>query len=311
MQVYDINSFDLKNTAVALGHFDSIHKGHIKIIKKTVDYAKENGLISVVYLFANEPLNIVLNANFKPLCTLKKRIELLETLGVDAVVTQEFDKTFMNIECRKFVELYLKEKLDAKAVFTGFNYHFGKNAEGDTEALKKICFSFNISVDVIEEEKVDGISVSTTQIKKFVENGDMENTEKFLGRAYSLCGVVEHGNRIGTNILKLPTANIQIPKDIIMPKYGVYISDVLIEGKSFNSLTNIGAKPTFNDNHKVIETHIFGEVQSIYGKKIEILFRKYMRDIKKFKNAYDLSEQLKKDIYAAEIYFNNKNEVLL
>ncbi len=305
MKIYHLDdSLCLKNSAVALGEFDSIHKGHMEIIRKTVSYAKENGLLSIVIMFENNPANLISGKNILPVNTLKNRYEILESLGVDAVLSLKFDKNIMDMPHYDFFEEIICKWADAKYLSVGFNYRFGKGGKGDNSYLSKVCKEKGITLNIIQEVKVLGDTVSSTRIRKLLENGMIEEANLLSGRPFSIEGVVEKGNQLGGSLLGFPTANIRLPEDSIIPKYGVYIVEAELSGKRYKAFTNIGERPTVNKKEAVIETHIFDkDFGPLYGEEIKIYFYKYIREVVTFKSPDELIKRLKMDKEVAIEYF--------
>lgn len=293
------NSIELKNyikekkTAVALGSFDALHKGHIKVINSCVEYARKNQLLSVVQL--------VEIPNSKRVNSLEKRLEILEELGADIVVIEEFSPEFKSVRYTDFVREYLAVRYNAAAVFSGENYRFGYMAEGDTQKLTTECKRFEISVFVLDCVQLEGV-ISSTEIRKFVEMGDIEKATEYMGRPFSMSGRVVHGKALGRK-LGFPTANIEIPNGFVVPQSGVYAARVVVDGKRYFSVVNIGTKPTVDDKKPNIEAYMFDFNDEIYGDEIEIEFYKKLRDIKKFENVKELSRQIELDKSLAEEYF--------
>lgn len=303
----DIENIGLKNTAVAIGEFDALHIGHIKIINKAVSNAKAMGLKSLVFMFENNPLDIVHNTKVKAINSIDKRIKILEGLGVDIVVISKFDKKIMEIPKEKFFDNYLIEKFGAKSISVGFNFSFGRKGEGDTAYLAKRCDNCNIKLDIISEVAISGKTVSSTRIRELISSGNVETAAVLLDRFFSISGTIVKGNQIGGKLLGFPTANIEMPENNIVPEYGVYITRAVIDGLSYPSITNVGEKPTVGKNHTGIETHIIGaEFGELYGKCIEVEFCEYIRKISSFKNADELISQLEKDKNKAIKYFKEQ-----
>ena len=276
---------DGKKTAVALGSFDAMHKGHTEVIGGAVAYARQNDIPAVVQL-VEIPRDVKVN-------TLEKRIKILEKLGADIVVIEEFSPEFKSVGYKEFVSEYLAERYNAAAVFSGDNYRFGHMAEGDTMKLHEECSKFGIEVFVKTCVKLDRI-ISSTEIRGLVRDGKMEKVNEYMGRPFSVSGEVVHGKALGRKI-GFPTANINIPEGVVEPKEGVYLSRVLVEGMVFYGITNIGAKPTVDVAERTIETYIKDYRGDLYGKVIEIQFLKRIRDIQKFDSIEGLKAQLEKD----------------
>ncbi|MDO5311264.1 MAG: riboflavin kinase, partial [Clostridia bacterium] len=211
MQIYrlgsDISAMPkLKNTAVALGRFDAVHRGHMCIIGEAVSYAKKNNLKSVVFMFENDPSEIVSGKVVPEINTQRQREEILEALGVDIVVVKTFDREIMELDCETFIRVYLVELLGAEFASAGFNYRFGRGGAGNVDILRSICAKHGIFVSAVDEVS-DGGTISSTRIRKLISDGDMETATRLLGRYFKISGVVMHGNRLGGKIIGFPTAN--------------------------------------------------------------------------------------------------------
>lgn len=294
---YGSENFEKMKTAVALGDFDAIHKGHIKIISSAGKYAKEHNCVWTVHMFSRRP-----NKTVKTINDREKRLKILEELGVEAVVVENFTDEIKNTSCEKFITEYIAKRLNAKAVFVGENYHFGMSAAGDAKVLEKLCREQGIKTFISKYEKTDGIPVSSTRIREMIENGDVEKARELMTRSFSLSGEVVKGKQIGRTI-GFPTANVEYPRDTVIPQQGVYITMCRIGNEKFSSVTNVGEKPTVSETGENIETAINGFSGDIYGEKIEIEFIRKIRDIKKFDKLSDLSEQLENDMNKAKAYF--------
>ncbi len=285
---------NLQGTAVALGQFDAIHIGHRDIICDVVDYARQNGLKSVVYMFENDPSDIVSGRNTLRINTLEKRFGIIKEFGADIVIARRFDEELMKLSCIEFIEHYICNMLNAKCITVGYNYRFGNKGEGSAETLASECSLRGIKVHIVPEVKLGGVSVSSTVIREKISLGDVEGAAQLMGRRFSLSGKVAEGNRIGRE-LGFPTANMQIPKGRLLPKFGVYETRTHINGKVYPSVTNIGGKPTVDNGCFCIETHICAEVGDIYGELIEVEFCSFLREIVRFEGLEPLAEQLRKD----------------
>lgn len=279
-----------KKTAVALGSFETIHKGHIKIISQTVSYAKENGLLSVVSIFKDP----VLKSENTACETLEERLEILESLGADIVVVFDFNEKFRSLSYVEFFKHYITEMLDAKKVFTGFNYRFGSKAEGDTKKLKILCEKSGTELYVeppVKEKKL----ISSTYIRSLILKGKAEDIINYLSRPYSVSGTVEKGRKIGSKI-GFPTANLCYPKNKVIIKEGVYFGRTSFDEKSYFCIINVGEQPTVTKEHTPkIEVHLLDFCGDLYGKKIKTEFLKKLRDQKSFADLSKLKTQLEYD----------------
>ncbi len=303
MRVYKSSeNLRIEDSAVALGDFDAIHKGHIEIINSAGEYARENGLLWTVYMFSQRP-----NKMGKSINSLEKRLEILEKMGVEAVITEEFTEEYKNTSCDEFVLDYIIKRLNAKAVFIGYNYHFGQGAKGDAKMLEKLLKPYKTKVFVNDCVQIDNEAVSSSKIRRMIENGEAEKAVLFMTRYFSVSGKVIEGKKLGRTI-GFPTANIEYPKDTVIPQNGVYISRTTVGDNKYYSITNVGGKPTVCDENKNIETTIGEFSQDIYGETIEIEFVKKIRDIEKFNSLSELKCQLEKDMKNAKEYFEKRNE---
>ena len=311
MQIYlpdketELSAFaklDLKGTAVALGQFDALHAGHRDIICDVANYARQNGLKSVVYMFENTPNDVVSGDTTLSVNTLEKRFEIIKDLGIDIVIARRFDEGIMKLSCAEFIEHYICNMLNARYITVGYNYRFGNKGEGSAESLAEKCNLRGIKVHIVPEVRLGGVSVSSTAIREIISLGDVETAAQLMGRRFSICGRVVEGNKIGRE-LGFPTANMEIPKGMLIPKFGVYETRTHINGKVYPSVTNVGGKPTVDNASFCIETHICEEIGDIYGEVIEVEFCSFLREIERFDSLGCLAEQLRKD---KEQVINNK-----
>lgn len=298
-------TFAQRTTAVGLGNFDGLHVGHMALINTLTNEARINGLHSIIYTFTKHPENILRKKLFTPLLTtVGKRIRLLEEAPLDYLYFDEFDENFSRLKPENFVREVLLDRLGARLVVAGFNYRFGYMGQGDVNLLRELGRKYNFKVIVIPPVKVDNEVVSSTAIREYVANGDMESVFRLLGRHYSITGEVMDGKRLGRRI-GFPTANLHPEEYLVMPHNGVYITKTLYNGEFYSSLTNIGLNPTFGDIARIsAETHILNFDRDIYRSSIEVFFLKKLRNEKKFKNAEELSAQIRRDVQAAKEFFD-------
>ncbi len=287
----ELGKYIRKKTAVALGSFDAIHKGHIAVIREAVEYAKQNGMLSLVQLFEVPPAVV---GGQGAINSLDRRIRIIEELGADVVVVELFDRDFKLMEYTDFVTEHLQKHYNAGMVAAGNNYRFGHLAKGDAVQLKALCGQLGITVKILDCLKQGGI-ISSTRIREYIKSGDVSAAAEIMTRPYSIAGKVVHGRAIGRE-LGFPTANMEIPDGHVIPRDGVYKSRVMLDGEYYSAVTNVGAKPTVGCNEKSVETHIVGFCGDLYGKAVEVEFLKRIRDIKKFDDLSELSAQLKEDL---------------
>lgn len=286
--------FSVKKTVLALGSFDGLHKAHMAIIDKTIEYAKEVDCNSAVLLFDRLPGEIF-GQNIQRLMTLNDKKDRLSML--DLVYLCEFSKEFADMEPERFVD-FIIEEFDVCAVCAGFNYRFGKNASGNIETLKEEGKKRGFSVIEVPEYKIDGETVSSTKIREFIKNGDIKKANNFLGYDFYMSGNVVGGYHIGRT-MGIPTVNLKYDEKCILPAFGVYAGYVLVDGKSFMAVTNVGKRPTFEREDITVESFLIDFEGDLYNKEIKVCFSEYLRDEIKFKNKQELAEQIKKDILSA------------
>jgi len=292
---------------IGLGNFDGIHIAHEKLISTLVNECKKREIQSMIYTFFDHPLNVLKHRQIKLISTLEKKKSILDNLNVDVLCLKHFDEQFANIEAKHFIINILVKKYNVKLIIVGFNYHFGKQGLGDTKLLKELGMKYNYEVIVLPPIYYKKEMVSSSNIREKILEGDMIKVKSLLGKNYTIKGKVEYGNRIGT-LIGFPTANIIPLKDYALPKYGVYYTKTIVDGITYNSITNLGYKPTINDKKDIIiETHIFDFSDWLYGKEIEVIFIKNIRDEKKYENIQQLKNQILKDIKVVKKYVEEEN----
>ena len=288
-----------KSTYVALGSFDGIHKGHLAIINKSIELSKNNDSLSMIYTFKNHPRTFI-NKEEAPklISTLSEKIKILEGLKVDLSSFVEFDKKFMKLEPEEFIDNLIKN-YNVKGIVVGFNYRFGHKNKGDVRLLKELCNLKGIELCVIEPFTYKSEVVSSTRIRKALSEGKLEDANNMLGRYFSLSGEIVSGKKIGRTI-DFPTANLKNDEKRILPKIGVYYTNVGIDKKIYKGITSVGNNPTVNGKNITVETHILNFDEDIYGKNIKLYFISKIRNEKKFNSLEELKEQLIKDKNFAE-----------
>ena len=284
----------MNKTSIALGTFDGLHLGHTKVILNAVKSGKDYSLEPTVMLFDVHPMSVIKGITPPKLMTDEKREELINSFGAKTV-TFEF-KRILNYTREEFFYNILIDELHAGALSCGENFLFGKNASGDVEFLKKECERNGISLCVSPIISVDGENVSSTKIRSFILNGEIEKANRMLGRNFSYSSTVLDGKHLGRK-LGIPTINQLIDSSLVKPKNGVYASFTTVDGKRYKSVTNIGIRPTVENTLTAnSETHILDFDGNLYGKNPEIELVYFIRDEKKFESVEELSEQIKRDI---------------
>ena len=297
-----------KYTGVGLGNFDGLHIGHMELIDTLVSECKRLNLQSVVYTFDNHPDDVIKGARTSIILPKEQKMAMLESRNVDVLCFEKFDENYCHISAEEFVEEILVKKLKAKLVVVGFNYRFGYMGKGDTKLLKDMGKEFDFEVLVIDPIEVNDEVVSSTAIRENIVKGDIEKVNSFLGRHYSVEGVVVKGKMLGQREL-FRTANIRVDnteENVLYPAFGVYVTRTIVDDRVYNSITNIGMNPTIGDEKDVVvETHIFNFGNEIYGDKIVVEFYNRIRPEIKFSNVEELKSQIEMDIDYTDIYFKH------
>ncbi len=291
MQIlYDLE--ELHGASVGLGFFDGVHLAHREVIKKTVECARKNGGKSVIFTFFKNPLEVLTGKKYSYLTTREEKTKLIEALGVDYLFYLDFEK-IKHIEAGDFIRDILVKYFAPKCIVTGFNNHFGAGGKGSPTLLREYAQKFNYEYFEMQEIKKEGETISSTLIKKHLEEGKIKTANELLGRNFKISGKVVAGNKIGRKI-SYPTANINWENNIAKLPYGVYSGYTIFEGRKYLSITNWGMRPTV-DTNEVLEAHILHFDSDIYDKNIEIEFVDFIREPKKFNSLDELRAQISKD----------------
>ena len=285
---------------IALGFFDCVHIGHLSLVNETKKMASILGCESAIYTFLNDP-NVLLGKK-EQIYTFEDRKIIFDNLEIDNVVCSEFTQEFASLSPKDFLDSLFK-RLNIVGVVAGKDFTFGKNAEGNSAFLKKYLAEKAIDVKIMPFEKVNSQKIATSQIKKMIAGGDVDLANQMLTQPYCISGEVVHARHRGT-IIGFPTANIQEAENKIKLSSGIYITKVHVDNKIYVGVTNVGAKPTFEEPGRSIETYILNFNQDIYGKTIQVDFYKKIRDVIKFSSVPSLCNQMKQDEIQAREYFS-------
>lgn len=289
--IHSLKKFQEK-TCVALGYFDGIHMGHKCIIKNMIDIAKKKGLKPVVFTFSENPREVLTGRPMKKIIGMDDKKLILSSLGVEKVYMINFS-SIMKLSADEFIDQILINTLNAADVFCGFNYHFGAGQSGDCNYLKRKLDLAGVNVYISEAVDYKGETVSSTGIKKLISEGNVEKANLMLTRNFSFKGRVIEGKKLGRQ-LGFPTINQEFPKNLVLPKFGVYKTAVKVGGATFVSITNIGVNPTVNMSGKpIVETFILNyNGGSLYGEIVEVKFLKFLRAEKKFNSLVALKDDI-------------------
>lgn len=284
-------------SVVSIGFFDGVHRGHQTIIKRAVRVAEAEGIRSVVVTFDRHPMEVV-NPGSQPklLMTLARRARALADQGVDLVVVVPFDDALRHLPPDGFVDHVLVEPLQARRVIVGANFRFGHRAAGNVEMLSSIGPSRGFVAEGVTLLELEGIAISSTEIRRAIECGDVEFAARMLGRPPGVDGVVVRGDARGTG-LGYPTANMQLSRRVAVPAKGVYAGMfTLPDGTQYAAMTNVGVNPTFGGQELRVEAHLLDFSGDLYGREALLDFRHRLRDEERFDSVDELVEQIHRDV---------------
>jgi riboflavin kinase / FMN adenylyltransferase len=297
------NNFDIpkniKGSILLIGNFDGVHLGHKKLFKEAQEYKKKYKLKIGVLTFEPMP-KMFFNKKLKNfrISSLKQKNELMKNLKIDFLINKKFDKNFSSTNSINFIKNIISKKLKTKFIFVSDNFRFGKNREGDVKQLKNFESELNYQLVKPKPVKINDRIVSSTLIRKSLENGKLDFANKLLDRKWVVDGKVEKGRQLGRKI-GFPTCNIDI-KDFLIPRLGVYAVNVFLKGKIYKGIANIGYRPTFNQKKLLLEVHLFNFSGNLYNKYLRVNFLKFIRKEKKFTNIEKLQKQIKIDLAKAK-----------
>lgn len=303
---FDIDEIerDASGTSVALGTFDGLHIGHMEIINFTIDAARERGLKSFVYTFSNHPREL-LRPNYAPpkIMDIDEKVQILTRANLDYLALVKFDAHQMNIEPETFIKEILVQKMNMKHLTVGHDYKFGKGGRGNTQLLLDYSVVYGYTCDIIEPIMRNEIRVSSSMIRKLLEEGRVEEANFYLGRKHFIRSIVVRGKGKGKE-LGFPTANLKIKENVSIICPGVYITQTYWKDKLYPSATNVGVNPTYENTGLHMETYIYGIDQPMYDEIIEVHFVKRLRNEQKFYSEADLIKAMHKDIAQMKAFFD-------
>ena len=295
---------DLGPTIVSVGNFDGVHRGHQHVIREVVRRARETGSQAVAVTFEPHPLRILRPDSAPRLITPQKKKEaLLAQTGLDALLVIPFTRDFSMTTAEDFARNILAGRLRAKEVHEGENFHFGHKAQGTTRGLSQLGRELGFEVKAYPVMMVRGIPVSSSQIRALISAGTVSKAQRLLGRVFSITGVPGRGRGYGHRYT-VPTINLSRYDDLI-PGDGVYFTRTRVDNETFDSVTNVGMRPTFGDDSFAIETHLlnFHPIDVTAQTEVEISFLRWRRPEIKFPSVDALKEQIGKDVQRAQRYF--------
>lgn len=295
---FDIRKVDFQafeKPVVTVGSFDGVHRGHQAIIGRLIEKSEEKKKAGVVVTYEPHPQSVVAPLDAPSLLTtLKEKLVLLEKLGVKETVVMNFDEQLRECSAEEFVDQILVRKLNIGDLVVGYDHAFGKNRAGKIDLLKQAALKYNFDLEVVSALHVNGIRVSSTRIRKALEAGEFDKAKNLLGHSYPLSGTVIRGKGRGKS-LGYPTLNLEIPSRKLLPQDGVYSVSVQLEEKDYLGMMYVGPKPTFGENIRSVEVHVFGLQKDVSDLKLELFVENWVREPKKFTHSQYLKDQLKSD----------------
>jgi len=286
-----------KETVVTIGTFDGIHRGHQKILKKVIDLGNQNNWRTFVITFQPHPRKVISkDYNMKLLTTIDEKKELFEYYGIDNLLIINFTKEFSQMSSKEFVKKIICDKIGAKHIVVGYDHKFGKDRGGNEDQLRMLGEKLDFEVTRVNPISIGENVISSTKIRNLLLAGKIKKANEFLGRKYSLKGIVIKGAGRGRS-LGYPTANLNVNNpDKLIPLRGVYAVNIIFESVKYLGVMNIGFRPTFNQTtNLILEAHIIGFYQDIYGNELKIEFLERLRDEKKFNSKEELKKQIELD----------------
>lgn len=304
---HDLNNANiLRPTCLTLGVFDGLHLGHQAIMKTVVERANATDTTPTVITFDPHPRSVLSPENAPPLLqTLDQRLAAFEFLGIKQTIVIRFDQEFAAIDANEFLRETVHERLQAKEVYLGKGFAFGKSRAGNIELLRNISNDLGFYADEVPEVQLRGNRISSSKIRQYLQEGKVNLARRMLGRPYGVEGQIVRGFQRGRTI-GFPTANLK-PKNRVVPKYGVYATATLIDDIWRRSITNVGVRPTFeNESEPSVETYIFDFDRDLYGDSLRLRFLHRIRDERKFNGIDELKSQIKRDTDVALDYFSHE-----
>ena len=303
MKIFDSTTIPrkYKRSAIAIGNFDGVHKGHQKVFQRTKKFSQKNKIKFGILTFTPLPV-MFFNKKIKNyrLVSENQKLKLFEKYGVDFIINIKFNRNFSKIHAETFVEKIIYKKINPQLISVSNNFRFGRKRKGDVNLLKKFSYKYDYRLLNIRTLKYKGIIVSSTRIRKSLQNGKIHLANELLSRTWFVDGLVKKGKKLGRE-LGYRTCNMHI-KNYILPKIGIYVVKVLIENnkKTYSGVAYLGSRPTFGGKEVFLEINLFGIKKNLYKKKLKVYFLKFIRGDQKFKNSAKLIRQMNKDVIFAK-----------
>ncbi len=284
---------------LALGNFDGLHLGHQFLIRQMVEKAHSRKAKAAVFTFYPHPLQVLAHAKAPALILSQQdKQQKLAEMGVDLLFEIPFTLELAACSPEEFERRILVEGMGVEAVFVGYNYSYGHKGQGNPQTLRQAAQKYNFDLEIIPPVKINGQPVSSTLIRQLVQEGQVAKARELLGFAPFLTGEVVQGERRGGEVMGIPTANLELDRELLVPRRGVYAVRVQHKGNFYRAVANLGKKPTFHGDEQTanLEVHLLDFAGDLYGQKIKVEFWEYLRDEKRFNSMEELVAQIKKDV---------------
>lgn len=289
-------------SVLTVGNFDGIHLGHQAILRSVADRAGALGAVSTVVTFDPSPLKVLRPESAPPrISTTEQRVEWFRALGLNSAVILRFDTELARVSPEDFVTQILLGQIGMRSILVGENFRFGHRHAGDVRLLRELGREHSFEVEIVPPVLFRGEIVSSTAIRRAVAEGSVSHAARLLGRPFALTGGIRPGTGTGSRLV-FPTLNLA-PQQELLPAIGVYVSETIVGGKTCQSVTNVGRRPTFNGSSLSIESHLFGFSDKVMNGRMEIHFWERLREEKKFGGPNELREQITRDIARAQSFF--------
>lgn len=287
----------MRERVIALGFFDGVHLGHGALLRRAAEEAKKRGCESAVFTFDRPPKEVITGVPCPLINSPEDRAALVKRLyGIDEMLMVPFDDEMRTTPWDRFVTDILVGRYGAVHLVAGHDHHFGHKNQGSPELLREKCAELGLGCDIIPAVTIGGVTVSSTHIRKLLEEGDVETARAFLGHPHVLTQTVGHGRQLGRTI-GIPTANLVAPPHVLLPRRGVYAAKITLpDGRAFGGVTNVGVRPTVNNGQDVtVEPWILDFDGDLYGQAIRVEFYRRLRDERKFDSLAALKSQIETD----------------
>lgn len=293
----------MKKRIFALGFFDGVHLGHQELLTQCARLAEQRNCEAAAITFDRHPQSLFLNTPPMLISTLPDRLELLKRYGIEYIETFPVTKETMATPWQEFLELLVRR--GAAGFVCGRDFRFGHRGQGNSGNLQAFCEARGMPCIIVEEQSLDGIRISSTYIRRQIEEGDMATAVRFLGHPYVLTGTVVPGKQLGRR-LGIPTANLRLPEEAAVPKFGVYACRCRIDGATYPAVTNVGTRPTVEGRGITVEPWILDYSGDLYGRDITLEFYRFLRREQKFPNLDALKAQIREDAEMTREYLQTR-----